>query len=141
MTSSRDPLRNTVLRYAGYAGVVAELFVCTFSRRTLRISQHVTTGYILADVATKTVENFETCQQKSRSVWTLVDTLLWQSMATLLIPGFAAPRINNLLAKLLKGKSSDHIPPIVAAASLLVLSKPIDSAVDQLLDNTLRKSE
>ncbi|XP_037916183.1 mitochondrial fission process protein 1-like isoform X2 [Hermetia illucens] len=94
MTSSRDPLRNTVLRYAGYAGVVAELFVCTFSRRTLRISQHVTTGYILADVATKTVENFETCQQKSRSVWTLVDTLLWQSMATLLIPGFAAPRRN-----------------------------------------------
>jgi fission process protein 1 len=73
-----------------------------------------------------------------------VDTLLWQSLASVMIPGgtinaivkgcrFAASRASLPIAL------AAWMPTGVGLASIPIIIKPIDNAVDYLLDNTTRR--
>jgi fission process protein 1 len=71
------------------------------------------------------------------------DTLLWQSLASVMIPGGTI----NVIVKASRFAARRASLPVVAAAwgptgvglaSIPFIIKPIDNAVDYLLDNTTR---
>ena len=76
----------------------------------------------------------------------VLDTLVWQGLASVAIPGFTINRICWASGKLLAAAATGL--PVVARkwtvtgiglGSIPLIIKPIDNSVDWLLDNTLRK--
>jgi fission process protein 1 len=77
-----------------------------------------------------------------------MDAFLWQSMASVLIPG----KVIHLIAsscsygmslkgaqRIVPNKLRIWIPTIVGLSSIPLIVHPIDHGVDQLMDNTFRK--
>ena len=84
-------------------------------------------------------------QVKKQGTITAFDTLLWQSLASIIIPGFT---INRLCASSLfvLHKYSTIVPAkqkwittAIGLASIPIIIKPIDHGVDYAMDNTIRK--
>jgi fission process protein 1 len=70
--------------------------------------------------------------------------VIWQTAASVAIPGFTINRICWAVGKGLKEAKFKHplgkwIPTLVGLASIPLIIKPIDHAVDALMDNTYRK--
>lgn len=76
-----------------------------------------------------------------------VDTLTWQMLASVVVPGYTINRICALSTYLMNksNKVSKNacriIVPAIALASIPFIIKPIDHATDYLLDSSLRKIE
>lgn len=72
------------------------------------------------------------------------DTLVWQALASVIIPGFTINRVCWVTNKLLQ--SARTLPPMVRKWSTTVVGigciplivHPIDRSVDYLMDNSLR---
>jgi fission process protein 1 len=149
--------RDSLLRYLGYTNEVGESFRYQFPK-FVRPSYAVAFGYCVADAASTghhawnsfdndppTTSSFIASQQ-SREMATFVataDTLLWQSLASVMIPGGTI----NVIVKASRFAARRASLPVVAAAwgptgvglaSIPFIIKPIDNAVDYLLDNTTR---
>lgn len=74
------------------------------------------------------------------------DTLIWQMLASVVIPGFTINRICWGTKMILKqtqmhklGGVWKFIPTVIGLASIPMIIHPIDRAVDELMDNTYRK--
>ena len=156
---SYNIFRDSLLRYAGYANEVGESFRYQIPR-LVAPSYVVSFGYCFADAAST---GKETWQQKSSSTtsensadnsWlavqdtlrATVDTLVWQSLASVMIPGFTINMIVKV-SRLAVRKSPLVVPALVAEwfptasglGSIPIIIKPIDASVDMLLDNTTRE--
>lgn len=76
----------------------------------------------------------------------LIDTLLWQAFASVIIPGITINRICWTSAATLR-RTLPRTPPLirgwivtgVGLSSIPLIVKPIDKAVDWALDKTYRK--
>ncbi|CAD7087700.1 unnamed protein product [Hermetia illucens] len=137
--TEKDPFRNSILRLLGYAGIAAQLFSYTLSRRTVGISQTISTSYVLSDIATKTLNGYRGNQQTGGCLMAFIDAAVWQTFATYMIPRFAVTGVTRLSREILTPTSHSHTPPLIGLFTILVLSKPIDNTVDLFLDSTLRK--
>lgn len=84
-------------------------------------------------------------QKRSRVGWAVVDTLIWQGLASVAIPGFTINRICTFTGVLLKrgvswpGPARKWVTTAVGLLSIPIIIKPIDKSVDFLMENTLRR--
>lgn len=145
-----DLFRDTPVRYLGYANEVGESFRAQVPVSAVRLSYVVASGYVVADAIHKgkeaSMKTWENNAQKTSQVrWAVLDTLLWQGLASVAIPGFTINRICALSAYALKKNS--QLPGItrkwtttmIGLACIPFIIKPIDWSVDSLMEGTVRK--
>ncbi|OWF40402.1 mitochondrial fission process protein 1-like [Mizuhopecten yessoensis] len=145
-----DIFRDTPVRYLGYANEVGESFRAQIHVNAVRFSYAIASGYVVADAVHKgkeaSLKTWKNEGQKSSQVrWAIFDTLMWQGLASVAIPGFTINRICALSAYALKknsqlpGKTRKWITTIIGLACIPFIIKPIDLSVDALMENTVRK--
>lgn len=130
-----NSLREGAVRFLGYANEVGESFRPLVPRWCVNGTYVVASGYVLADAGWRAYTLPESAPH-SRVV-EATDTLLWQSLASVMIPGFTINRIVWAAEKAV-ARAGSKIPTVVGLASIPLIIKPIDHGVDALLDCTLR---
>mmetsp|Transcript_24292 Transcript_24292/g.41576 ORF Transcript_24292/g.41576 Transcript_24292/m.41576 type:complete len:174 (+) Transcript_24292:227-748(+) len=151
--SDYNIFRDSPLRYCGYANEVGESFRYQFPRWVMP-SYAIAFGYCFADAASATYEVMseendkvvkEARSKEVRAAIAGFDTLLWQGLASVTIPGgvinlivrgsrFAVARTVGLPALV-----SKWLPTAAGLGSIPVIIHPIDNFVDFALDNSTRK--
>jgi fission process protein 1 len=148
---SYDIFRDSALRYLGYANEVGESFRYQFPK-LITPSYIVSFGYCFADAATSGHTTYEKASSVGSptavrdSVVSTMDTLIWQSLASVAIPGatinaivkasrFAVSKSPMVLPTLVL----TWLPTAVGLGSIPVIIHPIDGAVDLFMDSTYRK--
>ena len=149
-SSEVDIFRDTPVRFLGYANEVGEAFRSLVSKSIVHGSYVVAFGYVFMDVidkARKTIK-IET-ENKQTSPYTKAakvgaDCLVWQTFASVLIPGFTINRIcfTSLLFLNKVNKSNLRFNKMLTTAiglgSIPVIIHPIDHFCHQAMDLTLR---
>jgi len=135
-----DIYRDTPVRLLGYANEVGEAFRKLVPSAVVKASYGVSFAYVLADTFDKTKK----APEGKKAVYA-VDTLIWQTLASIAIPGFTINRI-CALSYFLLNKSKGMSPSArlwtttaIGLASIPFIVKPIDHGVDYVMDKTLRK--
>ncbi|KAK3084429.1 hypothetical protein FSP39_013489, partial [Pinctada imbricata] len=134
----------------GYANEVGEAFRAQVHVNLVRLSYVVASGYVVADAVHKGQEaserKWETEERKrSRVRWAVLDTLIWQGLASVAIPGFTINRICKFTAILLERTSKIPGPmqkwstTAIGLGCIPFIIKPIDRFVDFLMESTFRK--
>ena len=148
-----DIFRDSAVRYLGYANEIGESFRYQFPKLVVP-SYVVAFGYCAADAATSGYGIYQTGIQtgsataKVDSLVATADTLIWQSLASVTIPGatinmvvkasrFAVARSPVALPVAV----STWFPTAAGLGSIPLIISPIDYAVDELMDATFRKVE
>lgn len=145
-----DIYRDTPIRLLGYANEVGEAFRPIVHVNWVRFSYGIASAYVVADTVDKSrIMNEEiSSSDKSRGkkiLVTAVDTLLWQTFASVIIPGFTINRICALSLYTLKRASSfppnaqKYITTAIGLGCIPFIFKPIDKLVDFLMDESYRK--
>ena len=88
-----DRLRTGLIRYAGYANEVGEAFRPLVPRAAVNASYVAASGYVVADAAWR-ANTLPTSSPRSPSV-EVVDTLIWQGLASVIIPGEPCSAMRN----------------------------------------------
>lgn len=124
-----DLFRETPLRLAGYANEVGESFKPLISRSGYFASYGIAGLYVLGDAYDK----YERADNSSAAG---AKALVWQALASVIIPGFVINRVvavagtvafTNVVVK-------RYAPTLVGLASIPLIVKPIDAAVDSALE-------
>ncbi|XP_032303771.1 mitochondrial fission process protein 1 [Coturnix japonica] len=144
-----DLYRDTWVRYLGYANEVGESFRSVVPVAAVWASYGVATAYVTADAIDKGRRAAEAHAQdpnRAQRVGVAVaDTFVWQSLASVAIPGFT---INRLCAASLALMGSFTRWPLpvrkwattaLGLAAIPVIITPIDRSVDFLMDSSIRK--
>uniref|UniRef100_A0A8C5PGR6 Mitochondrial fission process protein 1 n=1 Tax=Leptobrachium leishanense TaxID=445787 RepID=A0A8C5PGR6_9ANUR len=144
-----DLYRDTWVRYLGYANEVGESFRALVPKSIVWASYGVATAYVTADAADKgkkaSKANADDPDKNMHITVAVVDTFVWQALASVAIPGFTINRICAASLYLMKKGTRWPVPVRKWATTAIGLStipfiiKPIDRSVDYLLDSTLRK--
>lgn len=147
--------RDSPLRYMGYCNEIGESFRYQFPRFVVP-SYILSFGYVGADALTTgyreycsedaSKDNKETkISREYRAGIATFDTLLWQSLASVMIPGLAinvivkASRFAVARSPLtLPALASKWLPTAAGIGSIPLIIHPIDSFVDFTLDNSTR---
>nr|XP_032655862.1 mitochondrial fission process protein 1 isoform X3 [Chelonoidis abingdonii] len=157
-----DLYRDTWVRYLGYANEVGESFRAIVPISLVWASYGVATTYVMADAIDKgkkaAVGPCSPCSlccthqaqehdvgKPTQVAVAVVDTFVWQALASVAIPGFTINRI--CAASLYFLGTVTHWPlPIrkwmttaIGLSAIPVIIKPIDRSVDFLMDSSLRK--
>lgn len=149
---SYNIFRDSPLRYAGYANEVGESFRYQFPK-LVAPSYVISFGYCFADAASTGYDtwkeypnqnNSSTTRETKTALYTM-DTLLWQSLASVMIPGATinlivkASRLAMARSPIALGATvKEWFPTAAGLGSIPLIIHPIDHAVDALLDNTTR---
>ncbi|KAK2581922.1 hypothetical protein KPH14_002377 [Odynerus spinipes] len=142
-----DLFRDTPVRYLGYANEVGEAFRNLIPKYLVWLSYGVSSGYVLADTADKSYRVYKTDaspEKTKRVTLSAVDTLLWQSFASVIIPGFT---INRLCAAVTYAQrktancalKNPWIPTLLGLISIPIIIHPIDNLVEGAMNATFRK--
>jgi fission process protein 1 len=168
---SHNIFRDSALRYAGYANEIGESFRYQIPR--LVVPTYVIAGlYVVADAVStghETWQNSSTRKQgtndvnstslstslsnsNTTTVWqdtiyATADTLLWQTLASVVVPGatinlvvkasrLAVHRIRSPL--LLPVVVAKWLPTVIGIGSIPLIVQPIDHTIDYMLDNSTR---
>ncbi|KUF92840.1 Mitochondrial fission process protein 1 [Phytophthora nicotianae] len=138
-----DIWRDSLVRYLGYANELGESFRPIVPRLVVP-SYLVAFGYVLGDTFDKaTKAHAKAMEQRVSSrkrnalvVDATVDTLVWQTMASVAIPGFTINRVRA-------AKNSPVVrrwaPTAIGLGVIPLIIHPIDSFVDLAMDKTVRK--
>jgi fission process protein 1 len=141
-----DIFRDTPLRYVGYANEVGEAFRPIFPRFVVP-SYGLAFLYVGADSISKTKYTYDRGSSMEVTVGTFVDVLVWQTLASVLIPGkvinmvtaFSTQAVSNSTLPRRYTHRARYLPTAVGLAFIPLIIKPIDHGVDLLMDSTLRK--
>jgi len=145
--------RDSLLRYCGYANEIGESFRYQYPKLVVP-TYAVAFGYCLADAASTGYSSYQKSQNSpgddqtqdlKQAATGAFDTLLWQSLASVMIPGatinlivkaarFAVPRSPVALPVAV----ATWLPTAAGLGSIPLIIHPIDGSVDYLLDNTTR---
>lgn len=140
-----DIYRDTPVRYLGYANEVGEAFRSIIPKSVVWSSYIVASGYVLADTIDKGLKTYHDNNSPNATKNVLIsmtDTLLWQSFASVIIPGFTINRICSAVQFVQKRNvalKSRWIPTIVGLISIPFIIRPIDNAVEEAMNMTYRK--
>ena len=106
-------------------------------------SYAVSIGYVLCDTADKTSKAHAAGKTSSEAAVAAGDTLVWQLLASVIVPGFMINRLCALSAIALRSNANATLkawgPTAVGLAAIPFIVKPIDHAVDWAMDSTLRR--
>lgn len=151
MDQNIDIFRDTVVRYLGYSNEIGEAFRNLVKKQVVHASYAVAIGYVLCDTADKASKKHKLPEALGGGTRGALiasgDTLIWQMLASVVIPGFTINRICWASGKALKttkayksgGKWMKLIPTLIGLAAIPVIIHPIDKGVDRLMDETYRK--
>ncbi|XP_025932398.1 mitochondrial fission process protein 1 [Apteryx rowi] len=144
-----DLYRDTWVRYLGYANEVGESFRAIVPVSVVWASYGVATVYVTADAIDKgkkaAVAHAHNPGKTTQVGVAVVDTFVWQSLASVAIPGFTINRICAASLYLLGSLTRWPLPIRKWTTTALGLSaipfivKPIDRTVDFLMDSSVRK--
>ncbi|EFO23906.1 hypothetical protein LOAG_04576 [Loa loa] len=145
-----DIYRDTAIRFLGYANEIGEAFRAWIPANAVRLSYVVAMGYVFSDTADKSRKtyqlNYLNNKERSRAVaFRAIDTLIWQSLASVVIPGFMINRVCYLSTKLLSWSTKWPLKIQKLTSTLLGLCtipfivKPIDTAVEIGMESSIRK--
>ncbi len=151
-----DIWRDTWVRYFGYCNEVGEAFRPLLPR-LVAPSYGASFLYVLCDTADKgmkaKVKNAGASDKEASSrkvvVAAAADTLIWQTLASVLVPGFTINQIVKvakrgvdanaaLFSASVKPRATTWLPTLIGLAFIPVIIHPIDSAVHVALDYTTR---
>ncbi|OQR91078.1 hypothetical protein THRCLA_22490 [Thraustotheca clavata] len=144
-TTSSDILRDGPLRYLGYANELGESFRPIFPRLVVP-SYAVAGAYVLVDTYDKAMKAEKDAPPTLKNVYmanAAADTLLWQSMASVVIPGFTINRVVALSKVVVDNAIKNPVaqrwlPTFLGLGAIPLIIHPIDNAVDFAMDNTTR---
>ncbi|CAG9532887.1 unnamed protein product [Cercopithifilaria johnstoni] len=145
-----DVYRDTAVRFFGYANEVGEAFRAWVPINIVRLSYVVAMGYVFSDTADKSRKtyqlNYLNSKERSQAVaFRAIDTLIWQSLASVVIPGIMINRVCYLSTKLLSWstrwplKVQKLTSTILGLCAIPFIVKPIDTAVEIGMQSSLRK--
>ncbi|KAK2159279.1 hypothetical protein LSH36_155g03005 [Paralvinella palmiformis] len=145
-----DIFRDTPLRYLGYANEVGESFRAQVHVNVVRFSYVLASGYVCADAYSKGKDAAEVkwssdSVRQTKIFSAVFDTLIWQGLASVAIPGYTINRICFLSNRILSKTSAMPLMTrkwtvtLIGLGSIPFIIKPIDHFVDWLLESTLRK--
>jgi len=158
-----DLFRDTGLRYMGYANEAGEAFRAFIGASGVLVSYAIASGYVVSD---SIYQGYMTAKHlkkdgatdgnstKMRIAMATAESLVWQSLASVIIPGFTINRCvalaHFLLASLFRqevfgGISTetteklDHWgPTLFGLAMIPVIVRPIDSTVEKTFERHVR---
>ena len=126
--------RDSLLRYCGYANEVGESFRPLVSVQLVRASYGVSGVYVLGDAHDKYKKNGPVAG---------LDALIWQSLASVMIPGYVINRIvwatKYVIPKAMPPHPARYLPTAIGLGSIPFIIHPIDEFTHYLLDGTLRR--
>ncbi|XP_067406306.1 mitochondrial fission process protein 1 [Emydura macquarii macquarii] len=144
-----DLYRDTWVRYLGYANEVGESFRAIVPVSLVWASYGVATAYVTADAVDKgkkaAVAWEDDVGKTTRVAVAVVDTFVWQALASVAIPGFTINRICAASLYLLGTTTRWPLPvrkwttTAIGLSAIPFIIKPIDRAVDFLMNSSLRK--
>lgn len=164
-SSQYNVFRDSLLRYAGYANEVGESFRYQFPRLvvpsyavsfTYCAADALTTGfsaYYDTEVARNDDGKIDAKEDKENqqyvrvhdSARAAIDVMVWQSLASVAIPGATinaivrASRFAVGRASIPYAVVSKWLPTAVGLGSIPVIIHPIDHFVDNVMDNSVRQ--
>ncbi|KPP63444.1 mitochondrial fission process protein 1-like [Scleropages formosus] len=133
----------------GYANEVGESFRALVPVSMVWASYAVAMAYVSADALDKgkkaAAEHGENPGKTTRVAVAVVDTFVWQALASVAIPGFTINRVCAASLYVL-GRSTRWPLPVrkwtttaIGLSTIPFIITPIDRSVDFLLDSSLRK--
>ncbi|XP_039628195.1 mitochondrial fission process protein 1 [Polypterus senegalus] len=144
-----DLYRDTWVRFLGYANEVGEAFRALVPVGLVWATYGVATAYVTADAIDKgkkaAVAHGESPGKSTRVATAVVDTFVWQALASVAIPGFTINRVCAASLFLLAKTTRWPLPvrkwttTAIGLSTIPFIIKPIDRSVDYLLDCSLRK--
>jgi fission process protein 1 len=143
--------RDSALRYMGYANEVGESFRYQFPKLVIP-SYVLAFGYCFADAVTSGHDVYQKAAKKNSptatldSVVTTFDCLIWQSLASVMIPGATINAIVRA-SRFAVARSpaavpvsiATWVPTVMGLGSVPLIIQPIDDAVHILMDATYRQ--
>ena len=143
--------RDSSMRYLGYANEVGESFRYQFPKLVMP-SYVMAFGYCFADAATSGYNAYHASLNENSStaafdsVLSALDCLIWQSLASVMIPGATINAIVKA-SRFAVSKSppslpvtaTTWLPTIMGLGSIPLIIHPIDHFVDVLMDSTYRE--
>ncbi|CAK1589992.1 unnamed protein product [Parnassius mnemosyne] len=141
-----DFFRDTWVRYLGYANEVGESFRSMVPLRVVQASYGVASAYVLADTVDKSWKMFKKDGRPKKVLIETGDALLWQTLASVVIPGYAINRICHYSQKFFSKNfrkvplSARNLMTVgVGLASIPFIVHPIDNSVTLLMNLTYRR--
>ncbi|XP_026882918.2 mitochondrial fission process protein 1 [Electrophorus electricus] len=144
-----DIYRDTWVRYLGYANEVGEAFRALVPVGMVWASYAVAMAYVSADAMDKgkkaAVVHGDNPGKSVRVAVAVVDTFVWQALASVAIPGFTINRVCAASLYLLGRTTRWPLPArkwsttAIGLSTIPFIITPIDRSVDFLLDSSLRK--
>uniref|UniRef100_A0A3Q0SND7 Mitochondrial fission process protein 1 n=1 Tax=Amphilophus citrinellus TaxID=61819 RepID=A0A3Q0SND7_AMPCI len=135
--------------YLCYANEVGEAFRALVPVSLVWGSYAVATTYVTADAVDKgkkaALAHGDNPGKTARVAVAVVDTFVWQALASVIIPGFTINRVCAASLYLL-GRTTKWPLPVrkwtttaIGLSTIPFIITPIDRSVDYLLDSSLRK--
>ena len=141
-----DIWRDSALRYLGYANELGEAFK-PLAPALYRPSYALAAMYVLADTVDKgqradaraQAKDWPPSRRHSHIGEQAADTLLWQTAASVAIPGVTINRLVAATKWACGGNPRLKLVPTAAGlAAIPLIVTPIDNAVDAAMDATVR---
>ncbi|CAN9504506.1 unnamed protein product [Ophioblennius macclurei] len=144
-----DIYRDTWVRFLGYANEVGEAFRALVPVSVVWGSYAVATAYVTADAVDKgkkaALAHGDNPGKTTRVAVAVVDTFVWQALASVIIPGFTINRVCAGSLYVLRKTTKLPLPvrkwttTAIGLSTIPFIITPIDRSVDYLLDSSLRK--
>ena len=143
--------RDSLVRYLGYCNEVGESFRYQFPRLVVP-SYVVAFGYCFCDAVTSGKNAYDSAKKAklptatADSLVSTADTLIWQSLASVCIPGLVINQIVKA-SRIAVARSPAWVPAAITTwfptaaglGSIPLIIHPIDHLVDELMDNSFRR--
>uniref|UniRef100_A0AC35TWR0 Mitochondrial fission process protein 1 n=1 Tax=Rhabditophanes sp. KR3021 TaxID=114890 RepID=A0AC35TWR0_9BILA len=144
-----DIYRDSPIRFLGYANEVGEAFRALVHVNFVRASYVVAFAYVAADTFDKgqktSKKTYATGEEKQNAVMIKMgDTVVWQSLASVFIPGLVINRFCKAAHWALTkgarfgGGVAKPLTTILGLSLIPFIVKPIDSLVELGMDQTIR---
>ncbi|CAB3371620.1 Hypothetical predicted protein [Cloeon dipterum] len=144
-----DIYRDTPVRFLGYTNEVGEAFRSLVHKSVVHGSYGVASLYVLADTVDKSKKMYKANQDNpecnKKVLIAAGDTLLWQALASVIIPGFTINRVcagSYFLMKRFKvapKPARKWMTTAIGLACIPFIIHPIDNLVTVLMDKSVRK--
>jgi len=129
---------------------VGEAFRSVVKKLVVQASYGIAIGYVLADTSDKAIKQLKLPKSEGGGCRGAViasgDTIIWQMLASVIVPGFTINRIcwaSSYVIRAAKWKEGKayikFLPTMIGLASIPLIIHPIDRTIDILMDRTYRK--
>ena len=128
--AEEDALRTGPVRLLGYANEVGESFRPLVSRAAVLSSYGVAGTYVIADAWWRA--------RATGKMGEAVDTLIWQGLASVAIPGYFINRVVWAAGRISPPHLRATLPTALGLACIPFIVKPIDHGVDGFMNQCVR---